>query len=223
MKKEDPKGFYSWFKKLTDKNEPDKRKSYRYILILGCAGLLLMVLNQFFTEQQVPQAGQPDLPAFQADETKEEEDTEVFKRSEEDGNTMKDYEDSYENQLRENLEQIVGLNDVSVMINLAETEKQIYEKNASSKNQQTSETDREGGTREVTDQTIDEQTVIVRNGDTEGPLLIQTEKPSIRGVLVVAEGVENAQVKAWVIEAVSRVLDVPAHRISVMPKKSEEE
>ncbi|MDQ0208967.1 stage III sporulation protein AG [Alkalicoccobacillus murimartini] len=220
MKQDHPKGF-AWLKKLLEKSEPGKRKNYRYIVILGCAGILLMVLNQVFSAPPDSQQVESVLPAFQSDDTEEE--VEVFKKESGEPNTMKDYEDSYENQLRETLEQIVGLNDVSVMINLAETEKQIYEKNTSSKNQQTSETDREGGTREVTDQTIDEQTVIVRNGDTEEPLLIQTEKPSIKGVLVVAEGVENAQVKAWVLESVSRVLDVPVHRISVMPKKSKEE
>lgn len=220
MKKEDPKGFASWFKKIWNKEEAEKKKNYRYILILGCAGILLMLTSQLFAEQEDPT--DVTLPAYQSND-EEPEEKEVFKSGEEKGNSMRDYEDTYENQLRESLEQIAGLNDVSVMVNLANTEKQVYEKNANARNQETSETDREGGTREVTDQTIDEQTVIVRNGDTEGPLLSHTEKPNIRGVLVVAEGVENAQVKAWVIEAVSRVLDVPVHRISVMPKKLEEE
>ena len=220
MGEQNPKGL-AWLKNLVGNQEQGKRKNYRYIFILGLVGILLMVLNSVFSEPPEPEQAQTTIPTFQTND--EDEEVEVFKKESGQSNTMKDYEDSYENQLRENLEQIVGLNEVSVMINLADTEKQIYEKNTSSKNQQTSETDREGGTREVTDQTIDEQTVIVRSGDTEGPLLIQTEKPTIKGVLVVAEGVENVQVKAWVVEAVSRVLDVPAHRISVMPKKSKEE
>lgn len=53
--------------------------------------------------------------------------------------------------------------------------------------------------------------------------MISKEKPAVAGVLVVAEGVENVQVKAWVVEAVSRVLDVAPHRVSVMPKKMKEE
>ncbi|MFK3937189.1 stage III sporulation protein AG [Alkalihalobacillus sp. NPDC078783] len=221
MGEERPKGF-GWLKKLGSQ-EQGKKKNYRYILILGVVGILLMVTNQVF--QGPPQdQSQSVMPTFQSKEDEDaKEDVEVFKQDSAEPVSMTDYEDRYENQLRETLEEIVGLSEVSVMINLAETEKQIYEKNSSSKNQQTSETDREGGTREVTDQTIDDQTVIVRSGDKEEPLLIQTEKPGIKGVLVVAEGVENVQVKAWVVEAVSRVLDVPAHRISVMPKKSKEE
>ena len=50
-------------------------------------------------------------------------------------------------------------------------------------------------------------------------LFLQTKKPEIRGVLVVAKGAENIQVKKWIIEAVTRALDVPSHRVAVMPKK----
>ena len=53
----------------------------------------------------------------------------------------------------------------------------------------------------------------------EGPIISETKKPSVRGVLVVAKGAENIQIKKWIIEAVTRSLDVPSHRVSVMPKK----
>jgi stage III sporulation protein AG len=37
-------------------------------------------------------------------------------------------------------------------------------------------------------------------------------------VLIVAKGAENLQVKAAIIEAVQRVLDVPIYKIAVLPK-----
>ena len=37
-------------------------------------------------------------------------------------------------------------------------------------------------------------------------LSVETKKPEIRGVLVVAKGADNIQVKKWIIEAVTRVL-----------------
>jgi stage III sporulation protein AG len=49
--------------------------------------------------------------------------------------------------------------------------------------------------------------------------VVEYQKPAIRGVLVVAKGAENIQVKKWIIEAVTRSLDVPSHRVAVMPKK----
>src|SRR5690625_4881550 len=204
-----------WLKTLFKKKKNNKKYRWplHYMLLLGCAGILLMVLGSLFSpnekEQELsvpPTEELDDEPAFGSKVTEKTD-------------PMSDYELRYENELQEVLEQIVGLSDVSVMINLAETERHMYEKDSNVKEQQTNETDREGGTRQVEDFSRDEQLVIVRQGDKEEPILTYKEKPRIRGVLVVAKGVENAEIKGWVVEAVSRVLDVPSHRVSVLPKK----
>lgn len=208
-----------WLKKILLKKEDGKKKkntAFYYFVILFCIGVAFMILSNFFqTGKQHHQA---------AYERAEEEKVEtVFGQRSAEPNSMEDYENRYEKQLQEALEQIVGVRNVTVMVNVADTEKKIYEKNVSVKKQVTDESDREGGRRSVDDTTREEQIVIVRNGDKEEPLIVTTKKPEIRGVLVVAEGVENLQVKSMVIEAVSRVLDVPSHKVSVQPKKKKEE
>ncbi len=219
MTKNDSNG--QWFKKLmtNTKDEKKKRSSpLQYLAIVMCVGLALMIFSNF----SKPSNLQDSVPVFK-EETKDSNDAvPVFTgKSSSDGPlTMQDYEYTYEKQLRETLEQIVGVSDVTVMVNLAETETQIFERNKSTKEQKTDETDREGGKRKVEDVTRDDEVVIIRSGDKEEPLVARIEKPAIRGVLVVANGVENIQVKTWVVEAVSRVLDVPSHRVSVLPKKS---
>ncbi|GAF16584.1 stage III sporulation protein AG [Bacillus sp. JCM 19046] len=100
-----------------------------------------------------------DMPVTSSEEDIEA--TPTFAREAE-KDSMADYEIRYENQLRETLEEIIGVNDVSVSVNLAESEKNIYEKNVRSGNQTTSETDREGGTRKVEDFQDEENVVIVR-------------------------------------------------------------
>lgn len=45
-------------------------------------------------------------------------------------------------------------------------------------------------------------------------------KPKIVGVLVVAKGAEDIKVKTMIVEAVTRALDVPSHRVSVQPKQN---
>ncbi|HHY20386.1 MAG TPA: stage III sporulation protein AG [Bacilli bacterium] len=206
-----------WFKKLFQRSDEKKKGKFPlpWIIFGLIAGLTLMVIGNMSTKDDA--GGLPSTAVFSSKE--EKEDVPVFGSKGNPPETMFDYESHYENQLRDVLEQIVGVSEVSVMINLAETEKIIYEKNTSEKVQKTDETDREGGKRLVDDVTKDEQLVIIRNGDKEEPLLQRREKPTIRGVLVVANGVDNVQVKAWVVEAVSRVLEVPTHRVSVMPKK----
>ncbi|WP_332632321.1 stage III sporulation protein AG [Halalkalibacter flavus] len=211
-----------WLQALFKKpdNGKKKRLSFHYILLLGCVGIALMITGNLLTNPAGDE--EQSLPVFSEEENEAET---VFGRdtSSAEPNSMQDYEMRYENQLKEVLEQIVGVSDVNVMVNLANTERNVYERNTNEKQQNTDETDREGGTRKVEDISRDEQLVITRNGDKEEPILVEQEKPTVRGVLVVAKGVENAQVKSWVVEAVSRSLDVPTHRVSVMPKKTKED
>jgi stage III sporulation protein AG len=61
--------------------------------------------------------------------------------------------------------------------------------------------------------------VIIQEGEKEVPIVLETKKPEIRGVLIVAKGADNIQIEKWIKESVTRLLDVPSHRVSVMPKK----
>lgn len=122
-------------------------------------------------------------------------------------------------EMKEALEAISGVDDVKVVVNVDASEQKIFEKNKVTQKQITEETDQDGGKRTVEDSNIDEQLVIIKSGEKEGPIVLETKKPKIRGVLVVAKGAENIQIKKWIIEAVTRSLDVPSHRVSVMPKK----
>lgn len=213
-----------WFKRLVNNGKADKKKRsspIQYLAIVLCVGLALMIFSNFSKSN----SNQDSLPVFKDEKKVNVEDVAVFSSKNTGDNpfTMQDYEYAYEKQLQEMLEEIIGVSEVSVMINLAETESKIFERNKSLKQQNTKETDREGGKRDVEDITRDDEVVIIRSGDKEEPLIAKTEKPAIRGVLVVAIGVDNIQIKTWIVEAVSRVLDVPSHRVSVLPKKSKGE
>jgi stage III sporulation protein AG len=216
----DRKGPISWLKQLLSKSEKPEKKNtkYQYLLIVGIFGTTIMLANNIlFSDTKRGET----VPTFQ-NQTVTEEDVEAFgnKTGGSGNDTISDYESAYEAELKDALEQMLGVNKVSVIVNVDATDKKVLEKNTVTQTQTTNETDREGGTRKVEDVSVDEQLVIVRSGEKEGPILIETKKPSIRGVLVVAQGAENIQVKKWIIEAVTRVLDVPVHRVAVMPKKT---
>lgn len=118
-----------------------------------------------------------------------------------------DWEKKYESELTSVLNKIQGVSNVSVVVTLASSERNVYEKNVVSTNGEN-------------ESTTDEQMAIVRNGDAESPVMIETRRPSIQGVLIVAQGAERAQVKKRMAEAVTRVLGVPMHRVAVMPGKT---
>ncbi|PLS15301.1 stage III sporulation protein AG [Bacillus sp. M6-12] len=217
------KGPLSWLAKLRggQNGEADKKKKtsmYSYALIVMVAGLGIMMVSNVVGDRQDDQSAGV-IPAV-AETAGETEDVPAFgKKNASAGNSIKDYERNLENELKDALEAINGVDDVSVIINVDASEKKVYEKNKVTQKQVTDETDQDGGKRVVEDSSTDEQLVIIRSGEKEVPLVLETKKPKIRGVLVVAKGAGNIQVKKWIIESVQRSLDVPTHRIAVMPKK----
>ncbi|RDW19159.1 stage III sporulation protein AG [Oceanobacillus arenosus] len=193
-------------------NHPISKKT-GYIIVLGLIGLLIIVLSNFFSptkeEAEIDQALINPQP----------EDVEVTSAEESPlTSDVAELEKSYERDLEAMLNKIQGVTDAEVMVNLESTKVNVYEKNLIIGEQSTDENDRNGGTRKVEDRTEESQIVFVRQGDKEVPLLVKTERPKVSGVFVVAKGADHATVKSWIVEAVSRVLDVPTHRVSVMPK-----
>src|SRR5699024_10235227 len=127
-------------------------------------------------------------------------------------------EREYEADLEAKLRQINGGKNAEVIVNVDATNEQVYAKELTRTRQATDETDKNGGERKREDEWEEAELIYVRSGEEEVPVVVQTKKPDVRGVFVIAEGAEKPEVKKWINESVSRVLDVPSHRISLMPK-----
>ncbi|WP_281975663.1 stage III sporulation protein AG [Halobacillus litoralis] len=205
-----------WWNKLLQplsSKEGRKINKPKYFIGLGIIGILIILTSNWFSSdppapQQVPDQGVPS-----------QEEESAAPKTGEMTNSISQLEVEYEKQLKPLLENIQGVNAVDIMINLSSTHKKVYDKNLIIGKQTTKENDKNGGEREIEDYSREQQLVLVRQGDREVPLLTQTSKPDVSGVFVTAEGVDQMQVKAWVVEAVAKVLDVPTHRISVLPKQ----
>ncbi|MGP4042320.1 stage III sporulation protein AG [Gracilibacillus sp. D59] len=213
-----PKWMEKFLSNLKEKDKKPTKMQYIALLVL-IAVFILLVSNVFSSNQSNNQITDPPR---MIESTSDDEENETWQQSNVSDATSKigDLEASYESDLVELLNKITGVSEVEVMVNLDATNKQVYEKNLVIGSQTTNETDQNGGTRKIDDETREQTVVVIRQGEQEIPLLIQTKKPKVRGVLIVADGVDNLEVKKWVLEAVSKVLDVPAHRVSVMPKNT---
>ncbi|KFN01960.1 stage III sporulation protein AG [Bacillus clarus] len=222
MDNKDKNSKLSFFRNLLKGDEKDdkekgKKVTPKFLLVLLILGILLMFSSNFFSTKK------EEVPVFKEKTStiqSSEKDVPTFGQKDNDNmSIVEKYEKAYEQELKSALEDISGVKDVSIEVNLDSSEEKILEKNTVKRSQTTGETDKTGGKREVEDESLDEKTVIIRQGDKETPIVLRTEKPKVRGVLVVARGVDNIQIKSMVKEAVTRMLDVPAHRVAVLPKK----
>ena len=193
--------------------EGRKLNKPKYFIALGIIGVLIILTSNWFQPDDSPA---PDLVG---ENTGSQAEASPSSQTPEMTDSILQLESEYEKQLKPLLENIQGVSAVDIMINLSSTHKKVYDKNLIIGKQTTKENDKNGGEREIEDYSREQQLVLVRQGDREVPLLTQTSKPEVSGVFVTAEGVGQMQVKEWVVEAVSRVLDVPSHRISVLPKQ----
>jgi stage III sporulation protein AG len=212
--------FFRWLQSFlkTSEEKPNSEKKlskYHYAILILTIGVAFMLVSNILSNTS---SSAPELAVFNQESNEDE--PAFSQKSNDTADILQEVENHYETQLKEILQSMVGVDEVEIMVNLDATESKVYEKNITTQTQLTDETDREGGKRKVEDTSKDEQLVIIRNGDTETPVVIKIEKPEVRGVLVVAKGADNIQVKKWIIEAVTRVLDVPSHRVSVLPKKN---
>lgn len=189
------------------KEQKEKRK---WLLIIALVGILFIVIGDFFQKKEDPNLSSNANVEEQLSQAELEEVVLV--------KNVAEMEALYETDLTKMLNKISGVSEVEVMVNIDSTNIQMYEKDTVQGTQSTVEVDQNGGERTIKDETKETKLVFVRQGDEEVPLLVKTQKPSVRGVFIIAKGVENAHVKQMVVESVSRVLDVPTYRISVVPR-----
>ena len=117
------------------------------------------------------------------------------------------FENAYDTQLSNILDQIAGVNSVHVMVTLDSTESLRLAQNVQS-------------TKQASSSTVNQQTMTVRlpDGSTE-PVVIQRLAPAVRGVLVTVNATDFYTAKAEILDAITNVLDVPAYKISIEPQK----
>ncbi|WP_164218069.1 stage III sporulation protein AG [Virgibacillus sp. YIM 98842] len=202
----------------TDPKQKNTSKKAGYILVLALTGLLLIILGNIFSSSSSDSNNEMELQPQIDNDDMEQQSAQAGSEEADVTSDMQELEGIYKKELEEMLNKVQGVSEAEVMVNLDSTNVKVYEKNLIKGQQTTDESDQNGGTRKVEDHTEEAQTVLVRQGDREVPLLVETKKPEVRGVFVVANGADHASVRSWIVEAVSRVLDVPTHRVSVMPK-----
>lgn len=122
--------------------------------------------------------------------------------------------------LADMLAKINGVGEVNVIVRLEKSTKSEYTFNKNSSQRTTQEKDQAGGTRIITEESENGQVVLVQgSGGYQTPLVESKSAAEVAGVLVVAEGAHDINVKAELFKAVQVALGIEPQKIMVVPMK----
>lgn len=122
------------------------------------------------------------------------------------------YEQQLEVRLVAILRKLEGAGRVEVMLTTNATKEKVLAEEVTHHLADTKEQDQAGGTR--TNEKEDKQNKIIL-GQGNMPIVVKETRPQVEGVLVLAEGGDDTNIKNAIIQAVSSLLNVPVHKISV--------
>ena len=194
-----------WKEVLGQLKEKSKLPGKMQLLIILLVGILLVVIVI-----PVPDKKNTDTVKNTADERKTE-------------NSQTDFEEEYEQYLEQRvsraLEYVQGVGKTEVMITLKSSGQNVVEKDQKSSSQITDEEDSSGGTRSVKDSTADKTSIYEQSSDgTQSPYVSKKLTPEIEGVIVIAQGGDNAVVVENITEAIQALFGVEAHKIKIMKR-----
>lgn len=187
-------------------------------VILLCAGLILMILAAPFGGRKKEGAGEMETPGQEAAEKAITE----GEGAGEAAAAAYPYEAFLEQRIKEVLSQVEGVGEVDVLIVLKSSEQKVYQTDGRSRQSSTREQDASGGVRDVTEQELENSTVVI-NGTNSGnsgtePLLEKELRPEISGIVISAQGGGSPSVKTEIIQAMEALFGLPAHKIKVLKR-----
>lgn len=125
-----------------------------------------------------------------------------------------------EKKLEDILSKIQGVGEVSVCINYSESSEVVAMYNENSKTSTTEENDDSGGTRKIEETDTQKDVIYQEDDGTKTPITAKIIKPKIEGAIITAQGVNDANVKNNIIQAVEAITGLATHKIQVFEMSS---
>jgi stage III sporulation protein AG len=140
------------------------------------------------------------------------ENTAVNKTNTSENSTIKA---SMTSELQSILSQVEGAGKVQVSLTLSSEGVKSYASNTKSEVRQTQETDKNSGERNIKEENTTTD-IAVMGGS---PMLVEDQTPEVLGVLVVADGAENATVRENLTYATATLLNISSHKVRVVARE----
>lgn len=129
------------------------------------------------------------------------------------------YEEEQKQQLVAILKKIDGCGNVDCMLTFNSGEVKVPAYDETKQNNVTEENDKDGGKRTTTQRSDNSKVVMSNKDGGNEPFILETQKPKVVGVIVVADGAKDGRVKADIERAVINLYDLPANKVNVYSMK----
>ncbi|MBP2657976.1 MAG: hypothetical protein H6Q69_1008 [Firmicutes bacterium] len=129
------------------------------------------------------------------------------------------YEEAVEGKLTHTLSQVKGAGTVVVNITWENSTTQEHARNITKESKIIQEKDTAGGVRSTTETKESTQILVSKENNMDRPVLVREIKPMIKGVLVIADGAYDSNIKAILTKAVEAGLGIPSYKITVLAQK----
>ncbi|MGL4741958.1 MAG: stage III sporulation protein AG [Sarcina sp.] len=126
-----------------------------------------------------------------------------------------EYEKEETENLKNILSKIKGVGEVEVNLRFAGSEVMIPAKDSNSKERTTEETDSEGGKRSNSETNDDDKVVMKNDNKGNSPFILETKKPEVIGVMVVAQGAADSEIKYEISKAISNLYNISLENVSI--------
>lgn len=198
-----------------DINDDENKKSFiknigptNFVIIL-MVGILLLILS-------LP-IGKKDEKKNKATKENQEVNNMESNRVPVSKNQTEIYVEILEERLEEVLKKVDGIDEVEVMITLKGSKELIILKDQPYTREQSTESDGEGGERNTSSESYEENTIMIENEDGRTtPYVVKELEPQVEGILVISTGGDNFEIINQIIEASQVLFGVPAHKVKVM-------
>ena len=126
------------------------------------------------------------------------------------------YISALEKELSQALAECEGVGRAKVVITAANNGKSVLYVQKSESENITDETDSTGGSRRTSQKTSDESVVYTDSGSTKSPFITEELVPETQGVLILAEGGDDARTVSEITKAASALLGISVNKIKVL-------
>lgn len=131
-----------------------------------------------------------------------------------------DDKDEMEDSLQSILSKIKGAGKVDVMITFYSGNESVPAVDVKTSEGDTQEKDKEGGSRIIKQSDVDNKTIYEENNGVKKPFIVKEILPKVKGVVIVADGAGDIEVKSNLAKATEALLDIASHKIQVFQRTS---